>query len=796
MRRRQDRRSAALVVALAFLLPVAAASQSGPAVIFEDVNPDNSDEDPNDPDGATGGRVNQLAIEASDNQVMYAASEWGGLYKSVDGGLNWSRLDGHLPVATWDVEADPITTDRVYATSFYDGKVASEAGINVSTDAGATWARPPTAGPPEGFCANSSDRAEPSAFGISIDPENTANVFIGTGCGLARSTDAGVTWSYVDPTAPAGSATRIWDVLAHGSGIVDVCGDDGHLRSTDGGSTWRAGSGLPSGRCSLAASPDESYVLLAVAGTTIYETDNANSLGGATWTQTRSNLSPQGRVPFVATNQRSDVGPDDVFDLWFGDVSLYRVSCTSQGAMGGSPRCGTGNTPPWAGGFTRNAGGHDDMGDILFDSQAAGDACPLLMSSDGGVYYNTDASPDCHNPNWEQPDVTPHGLWIFTMSGADQNGEQSEDLYFGNQDNGVFGSTDAGVESPTWHNEVCCDGFDTGADPEGVLWDVCCFGGGRATRVFRSTPGFAAGGAEINYPPGGLIRGFRIPDNWANVSGRGYVMITQDCTLGVGGCPGADGGVYFTSDVDGAPIVWTELGDATEPPSNSMCGVRVALGAGDVPTFFVQTGNCNASGTLDRLFKYTGTLPLGAWTELSLPDGGFGVFGVDPRDPTRLLASGQTATGGGMYSSTDGGSSWSNVPQLDTLMTGSGAFPFLNFRGPTSFLGFGRYWQPSLVAFDGDSDTVVAGGQDSGIFLSADDGSTWSLISDPFTSDTSGTPHLPRPWYAYFDSEDEVKNVYIGTRGRGVWRLKLPRTAIFADGFESGDTTVWSNSVP
>ena len=34
----------------------------------------------------------------------------------------------------------------------------------------------------------------------------------------------------------------------------------------------------------------------------------------------------------------------------------------------------------------------------------------------------------------------------------------------------------------------------------------------------------------------------------------------------------------------------------------------------------------------------------------------------------------------------------------------------------------------------------------------------------------------------------------VHTQGRGVWRLRL--TQIFADGFESGDTSSWSSSVP
>jgi len=170
--------TAALVVSVA--LPPAFGQ------LFEDINPDFSDTHGSDSDGATGGRVNHVAVEAGNTDVMYAASEWGGIYKS---------------------------------------------------------------------------------------------------------TDSGATWAYRDPTGPAGSANRIWDVLALGGGVVHVCGDDGHLRSDDGGTSWVAGSGLGSGRCSLAVSPDESYVLLAVAGTRIYETDNAAS-GTPTWALTRTNPSP------------------------------------------------------------------------------------------------------------------------------------------------------------------------------------------------------------------------------------------------------------------------------------------------------------------------------------------------------------------------------------------------------------------------------------------------------------------------------------------------------------------------
>jgi hypothetical protein len=102
-----------------------------------------------------------------------------------------------------------------------------------------------------------------------------------------------------------------------------------------------------------------------------------------------------------------------------------------------------------------------------------------------------------------------------------------------------------------------------------------------------------------------------------------------------------------------------------------------------------------------------------------------------------------------------------------------------------------------MAAFDPNSSAVVAGGQDSGVFLSTDDGATWTLVSDPRTSDTSGTPHIPRPRYAYFDTEGATTTVYIGSQGRGIWRFSVPvSVGIFSDNFETGDTSAWSNTVP
>jgi hypothetical protein len=758
-------------------LALAAAAVAAPASFggIVDINPNSSTS--SDADASSGGRVNGLAAVPGNNQTFYAASEKGGLFKSTNGGSSWTRLNAFRPTLAWDVEVDPGNIQRVYATAGYDGRATPTFGIQISTNGGATWTHPATADPPSTFSCATANRNTPRAFGIAIRPDATQNVFIGTSCGLAVSTDSGATWTFVDPT-PATTASNVWDVVVQsggpsGQGIVDICGNDGHRRSTDGGTTWSTGStGLPAGRCSIAASPDESYVLLVAAfDNTIYESDNADA-ATSTWQGLGSpELSRrQGRIPFVATNQRSNSGSNNIFDLWFGDIGLFRGTCTTPATRPspdvGSPRCPAGfatvqsppaSAPPagWAGPFTRSAGAHDDVGDIVFDTQASADRCPVLFSSDGGVHTNTDMSADCHNPNWARSNVGLHALWVWSMSGADQAGNATnEDLYLGNQDNGTFATTNVGASSPTWTNPKCCDTFDLLADSNrswGVIGNECCFFTGAFNRLERAGVGYTSPSA-INLPTG------NIPTfAWAK-------RLTQFGTNNVALITSA--GAFFTNNITAGPITWGALGTGVP---GGLCGIQSAT-AGGATTFFVQTGNCDGTGG-DQVWSAAGTG--GTWQRIDSNDGvtgGFGVFAVDPNNPNRTYASNPSATGPRMLFSTDGGTNWDPDPELTTLMNGNGSFRNTN-----------AYPQPTLVSFDPlNTNVLVAGGFDSGVFVSFDSGANWSLLTDP---NAATKPHLPRPRTTYFDNEPTGTTViYLGTEGRGVWRISLQPPVANANG--------------
>jgi hypothetical protein len=128
-----------------------------------------------------------------------------------------------------------------------------------------------------------------------------------------------------------------------------------------------------------------------------------------------------------------------------------------------------------------------------------------------------------------------------------------------------------------------------------------------------------------------------------------------------------------------------------------------------------------------------------------------------------------------MVRSDNGGQTWQPDLQLDMLMTAGGLFRYRTERGPSNFTGALGYPQPTLLAFDPvDSNVIVAGGRDSGIFMTRNSGATWFRLTDPIDPVGSGTPHIPRPWFAYFDHEPAGQiGLFIGTQGRGVWRLTV-----------------------
>ena len=200
---------------------------------------------------------------------------------------------------------------------------------------------------------------------------------------------------------------------------------------------------------------------------------------------------------------------------------------------------------------------------------------------------------------------------------------------------------------------------------------------------------------------------------------------------------------------------------------------------GAATTFFLQSGQCTGAGN-DPVWSYAGTAAGGTWTRIDNTDGitgGFGVFGADPNNPNRLYASNLAAAGPRMVFSTDGGTTWDLDPELDTLMTAGGVFAYQNQRGPRTNRGGARGRVLGLPAAEHGG--LRPGGCEHrrrrarstrACSSRVDSGANWMRLTDPI----NGNVHLPRPRYAYFDHEPAgTTNLYVGTQGRGVWRIQV-----------------------
>jgi len=175
--------------------------------------------------GLEGCKVHVLVIDPTAPQTIYAGTEGRGMYKSTNGGDDWSAVNSGLPDYPRDVYAlaiDPATPQTVYAGTW-------STGVFKSTNGGGNWSAVNT-GLPSDY---------PTVYALAIDPTAPQTIYAGTRgfVGVFKSTNGGGNWSAVntgpksevyalaiDPTAP-----QTIYAGAHPTGLY---------KSTDGGGNW------------------------------------------------------------------------------------------------------------------------------------------------------------------------------------------------------------------------------------------------------------------------------------------------------------------------------------------------------------------------------------------------------------------------------------------------------------------------------------------------------------------------------------------------------------------------------
>ncbi|MEU3692724.1 RICIN domain-containing protein [Streptomyces narbonensis] len=290
-----------------------------------------------------GGYVTGLVFNPREKGLLYARTDMGGAYRWDSAAEQWIPLTDWLGEKDWNLlgidalATDPVDPDRLYlAAGTYTNEWAGNGALLRSTDRGRTFRRTDLP-----FKLGGNEDGRGAGERLVIDPSDNRTLLLGTRKnGLWRSTDSGVTWRQV-------SSFPVKDGASSGAGIsfvtygpaggntvyVGVADKSTSLyRSTDGGTTWRAVPGQPTGQL-------PQHGVLSGDGSLYLTYTNAPGPNGVTagsvWKHTPSggawkNVSPsQGSYGFsgLAVDPRK---PSTVMvttlDRWWPEDEIYRTA--------------------------------------------------------------------------------------------------------------------------------------------------------------------------------------------------------------------------------------------------------------------------------------------------------------------------------------------------------------------------------------------------------------------------------------------------------------------------------------
>ena len=238
-----------LIVITTFFPANLVSGQSVPPIYFPLFS---KNKDPYYAFGLDGGTVENVIVDPSDSNIIYAGTWGNGIYKSLDGGESWEiHVTDELRSAyIYEIAIDPLNSNHLLASVY-------EHGLDQSFDGGITWE--PTEGFDGYYVAYSIDFD--SSVALS-DPVRSSTVYTAireqtyyssTGFvypgGVWKSTDGGDSWAQI---------TFSWNGFKDEDYIYDLAIDPrdpqiiytanhrtGVYRTLDGGITWtKKSSGL------------------------------------------------------------------------------------------------------------------------------------------------------------------------------------------------------------------------------------------------------------------------------------------------------------------------------------------------------------------------------------------------------------------------------------------------------------------------------------------------------------------------------------------------------------------------
>jgi photosystem II stability/assembly factor-like uncharacterized protein len=364
------------------------------------------------PLGPEGNRVASIIGEPGNASVVYVGAADGGVWKTTDGGTNWTPIfDGENVSAVGALAMAPTAHDVIWAGTGEPWLIrpyyTMGDGVYKSTDAGRTWQH------------MGLDKTGHIAR-IIVDPHDANVVFV---CaigeafrqqherGVFRTSDGGATWQQilyvndgtgcsdlaVDPSDSKTLYAGMWQLEIHRWNLNSGGPSSGVYVTRDGGANWTkiAGHGLPAadyplGKVAVGVAPNNPnrvYALVQDLRPGLYRSDDR----GENWQLVNQSHETAERSPYYT---RFTISPDDQNLLYFPSVSfsMSRDGGTTvfqpgrggagggRGVTAGGRGGGRGEGAPAPGVGLQAAGG--DNHDVWIDPTNSN---RVLVANDAGV---------------------------------------------------------------------------------------------------------------------------------------------------------------------------------------------------------------------------------------------------------------------------------------------------------------------------------------------------------------------------------------------------------------------------
>jgi hypothetical protein len=213
-----------------------------------------------------GGFVDGIFFDPNNQNVIYARTDIGGLYKSTNDGANWTQLLDFVgnnttssgngtqsqEIGVLSFAIDPENSNNIYAdVGEYTGGTNPNGAVFYSTNAGATWSQTNLS-----FQVGGNSNGRGDGEQLAVDPNDSNIIFLGSNnAGLWESTNAGhsftrisqnifsptsTTFVLFNPTGTTGSPSQTIYV-----GIDSTSSGTNLYMTSNGGTSWTqiAGTG-------------------------------------------------------------------------------------------------------------------------------------------------------------------------------------------------------------------------------------------------------------------------------------------------------------------------------------------------------------------------------------------------------------------------------------------------------------------------------------------------------------------------------------------------------------------------